>query len=647
MRRSILAVLASAASVVLATFLPLQANASEKSEEIVVVGSTTPTESFKLGNSISVLDASAIDDIGVEYAADIFRHISGIAVNRTGGQGGLTQIRIRGAEGNHVLVLIDGIEVAAAGSGEFDFASLLAADIEKIEVLRGAQSGLYGSNATAGVISITTRGASKGGEFSLSAEKGSNNTEQLAVSMAGGDDVVSGRLNVTYRESEFDLSTDDSVIGREDDSDKILAISAGGEWSVNKHLSFDAHARYNENKTESDGFDFTGGALQGLAIDDDSTSDDTGFSIGANTNVSLLDGKSLTKISVSSTKNETEVYSAAPRGNESSRAGYSMQTTWIFDAGVYAKNQTTVFGQREEETYRNTEPSSPEQEAEQERNLTGFGLEHRLELWDRVFLSGVLRRDNNDAFEDEVTYSTSIAYLIRDSGTRIHTSYGKGVTNPSFTEQFGYFPGKFKGNRNLKPEKSKGGDIGVEQSFMNHDLVFDLTYFNAKLDDEIVGFYNVIDSLSTSVNSADESKRQGAEFMASYNASSGLSLNGTYTYTHSADDDGREVRRPLHIASLSAAYRFFDDNAKVAVNWVYNGSMFDNDFRNFYTNEFKADKTKLASYQVVNINGSFQVNNNVRLFARVDNLFDEDYEEVIGYQTPGVGYYTGIRLTFK
>ena len=647
MRRSILAVSLSAASVVLATFLPLQAIASEKSEEIVVVGSTTPTESFKLGSSISVLNSSAIDDIGVEYAADIFRHIPGLVVSRSGGQGGLTQLRIRGAEANHVLVLIDGVEVAAAGRGEFDFASLLATDIERIEVLRGAQSGLYGSNATAGVISITTKGAHQGGDFSLSAEKGSNDTEQFAVSIAGGDEIASGRLNVTYRESDFDLSTDDSVIGNEDDNDKILAISAGGKWSVNKHLFLDAHARYNENKTENDGFDFTGGALQGLAIDDDSWSDDTDFSIGVNTNVSLLDGTSLTKISASSTKNETEAYSGAPIGNESSRVGYSMQTTWVFNAGAYAKNQTTVFGQREEETYRNTEPSSPEQEAEQERNLTGLGFEHRLELWDSVFLSGVLRRDNNDAFENEVTYSTSIAYLIRRSGTRIHTSYGKGVTNPSFFEQFGFNPGTFKGNPDLKPEKSKGGDIGVEQSLMNDDLVFDLTYFNATLNDEIVGFYDVVDSLSTSVNSEDESKRQGAEFMANYNASYGLSINGTYTYTHTADNGGREVRRPLHVASLNAAYRFFDDNAKVAVNWVYNGSMLDSDFRNFYTNGFRVEKTKLSSYQIVNINGSFQVNNNVKIFARVDNLFDEDYEEVIGYQTPGVGYYTGVRLSFN
>ena len=647
MRRSILAVLASAASVVLATYLPLQAIASEKSEEIVVVGSTIPTESFKLGNSISVLDASAIDDIGVEYAADIFRHIPGLAVSRSGGQGGFAQILIRGAEGNHVLVLIDGVEVAAAGSGEFDFAALLAVDIERIEVLRGAQSGLYGSNATAGVISITTRGGGKGREFSLSTEKGSNDTEQLAVSIAGGDDVVSGRLNVTYRESEFDLSTDDSVMGNEEDNDKILAISASGQWSVNQNVSFDVHARYNENKTETDGFDFSGGTLQGLAVDDDSWSEDTDFSIGIDTNVSLLDGKSLTKFSASSTKNETEAYFGAPSGNESSRVGYSMQTTWILDVGRYVKNQTTVFGQREEETYRNTEPSSPEQEFKQGRNLTGFGLEHRLELWDSVYLSGVLRRDNNDAFEDEVTYSTSIAYLIRRSGTRIHTSYGKGVTNPSFFEQFGFNPGTFKGNPDLNPEKSKGGDIGVEQSFMNDDLVFDLTYFNATLDDEIVGFTDPVDLLRTSVNSADESKRQGAEFMASYNASYGLSINGTYTYTHSADDGGREVRRPLHVASLNAAYRFFDDNAKVAINWVYNGSMLDSDFRNVYTNGFKAEKTKLASYQIVNINGSFQVNNNVQIFARVDNLFDEDYEEVIGYQTPGVGYYTGIRLTFK
>ncbi|OUS23779.1 hypothetical protein A9Q99_27480 [Gammaproteobacteria bacterium 45_16_T64] len=650
MRRSNVFTVVSAASVVLATSIPHLAIASDQSEDIVVIGSATPIERSTLGSSISVLDTVAIDNLGIKYAADLLRHIPGLAVSRSGGQGGLTQVRMRGAESNHVLVLIDGIEVAAAGRGEFDFASLLSADIESIEVLRGPQSGLYGSNATAGVISITTKGAKPGGQFTLSSEVGSSDSRQLAVSMAGGDDITSGRLNVSYRESEFDTSSDDSVIDDEDDKDRALAITASAKWSPSRYVSFDANARYSDNDTETDGYDSTGGPLQGLPFDDKSYSKDTDFSIGLNTHIALLDGKSLTKFSLASTVNETEGFDAtydSMSGSESSRVAYSAQTTWVFGANSAMENRATVFAQREEETYRNTEPSSPTQIPEQERNLTGLGLEHRAEILDSVFLSSIVRHDDNDAFEDVITYSTSIAYRIKQSGTRLHTSYGTGVTNPSFFQQFGFDPGSFKGNSELKPEKSRGWDVGVEQRLFDDSVIVDITYFQATLEDEITHFYDLADSMSTSVNAEDNSKREGVELSASYASDIGLSIDGSYTYSHSTEDGDREVRRPLHIASVSTAYRFFNDKAKVALNYIYNGEMLDSDYRNYFTNGYVAEKTELSSYRVINLNGDFQVNENLQLFVRVDNVLDEDYEEVIGYQTPGVGYFTGFILSIQ
>ena len=140
-----------------------QSGISARIEEVVVIGSRLPTQSHKLGNVVTTLDEQEISSVGLQYGADLLRLVPGVAVNRTGGFGGVTQVRMRGAEGNHILVLVDGVDVSAAGSGEFDFSSLLSGDLQRVQVLRGPQSGLYGSNALAGVISIETRDPRRGG----------------------------------------------------------------------------------------------------------------------------------------------------------------------------------------------------------------------------------------------------------------------------------------------------------------------------------------------------------------------------------------------------------------------------------------------------------------------------------------------------
>ena len=165
---------------------PSANNGDLQLEETVVVASRLPTTQKKVGRALTVLDSVAIDDLGFAYGADLFRVVPGVAISRSGGYGGLTQLRLRGAEANHSVVLIDGIDVTAAGTGEFDFSSLLAADIERIEVLRGPQSGLYGSNALAGVVSITTKSAKPGLHFDATLEGGSHDSQQGGLSLAGG-----------------------------------------------------------------------------------------------------------------------------------------------------------------------------------------------------------------------------------------------------------------------------------------------------------------------------------------------------------------------------------------------------------------------------------------------------------------------------
>ncbi|NOX52032.1 MAG: TonB-dependent receptor [Gammaproteobacteria bacterium] len=614
-----------------------QSTASNEVEELVVVASRLPIDPSKIGRAISVLDADQIKQLGAQYAADLFRFIPGVAVSRTGGYGGLTQLRLRGSEANQVVVLIDGIDVSAAGTGEFDFSSLLAADIERIEVLRGPQSGLYGSNALAGVISIHTKRATQGFGFNTALEIGENNTQQTSLSVFGGSEHINGRLNYVVRKSEFDISENDSILGTEDDDDKNKTLSGQLHINVADALSLDVFARRTDKETDTDGFDFSGGPLQGLPIDNRSFSNTQDQSIGVATTLRFADGRSITKLTLGRSDAETD---GGVFGSESQRDDIRLDSSWIWNPGQASAHRTTLFLQREEESFRNLYPFDPSQRATQERDLLGYGIEHRVEIEDSIFITASLRQDNNDKFEDTTTYSIDGSYRMNDGRTRIHASFGAAVTNPTFFEQFGFVPGTFVGNPNLEPEKSKGWDVGVEQVMLDGTLSIDLTYFDAELESEIQSLFPSV------INVSGDSNREGAELTINYQPTHNTSVMANYTYTVADEPGGKEVLRPSHVASLAVSALLMDERASMSASVVYNGKMLDNDFRNFFTNGFMASRTKLDSYVLFNMNANYNVTDAFEVYVRVENLFDEDYVEVLGYATPGRTVFAGVRFNF-
>ncbi len=610
---------------------------SDPVEELVVTGSSQPIASAEIGRAISVLERTDIESLGVEYAADIFRFVPGVAVSRTGGVGGLTQLRLRGSEGNHVLVLIDGIEVSEVGGGEFDFSSLLARDIERIEVLRGPQSGLYGSNALAGVIQIRTRRPAPGFGLSGSIEGGENDSQQASLSVAGGSERLQGRLNWIYRSSEFDLSEDNSLGGEERDQDLNRTVSGQLSFLASDALRFDLLGRFTNRHADTDGFDFSGGPLQGLPVDDASSTKTEDLTLGLSSTLTLAEGRSISRLSLELSDNETD---ATGFGSESRREQIRAQTTWHWNGAL--DQRTTVFLQAEDESYRNTMPFDPSQIPEQNRDLLGYGVEHRLSWDDRWFFGATVRRDDNDQFEDVTTFSADAAWQL-SAETRIHASVGTGVTNPTFFEQFGFTPGQFKGNPNLEPEETTGWDLGVEHAFADGDLVVDLTYFDADLEQEIVGFFDLTDFLSTSVNQTQDSERDGLEFSLNYAPAGSFQVSAAVTHLDASEPTGPEVRRPETTASLSTTWTSANGRAQVSGNVIYNGSQLDTDFRNFFVT-FAAEQTRLDSYTLLNLNASYRVTKSVEAYLRLNNAFDENYQEVLGYATPGRTGFIGVRF---
>ncbi len=256
-----------------------------------------------------------------------------------------------------------------------------------------------------------------------------------------------------------------------------------------------------------------------------------------------------------------------------------------------------------------------------------------------MFLSAALRFDDNDElFDNAVTWRGTAAYDHKPSGARLHGSIGTGVKNPTLFELFGFTP-SFTGNPNLSPESALGVDIGVEKSFLGGKAKVDVTLFSNWFEDLITGAGN------TAVNLSGTSKARGVELTFTAKPHPRLRFDASYTFTHTEDSDGnRLLRRARHIASANLAYRFkiMDRPATANLGVRYNGAQDDTVFNSFFPLEI--ERVELDGYTLVNAAFSWQITDRLQLFARGENLLDENYQEVFGFGAPGIAAFAGLRL---
>ncbi|MEM9044224.1 MAG: TonB-dependent receptor [Pseudomonadota bacterium] len=636
----------------LAALLPVAAVAEEAVvlDEILVSGGLTPIGVSETGRSFTVITNEQLEAQGTRYVADALRQVPGLAVSRTGSFGGLTQIRVRGAEGNQVLVLVDGLEISPAGNGEVDFGSLVVSDIERIEVLRGPQSALFGSNAAAGVISIVTRrGARNDVSFRGDAEGGSDGTAMLGASISGGSETWDGAFSARLRRTDgFNIATGTGDRDGEMDGDRNITLTGRTNWDATDDLSFGANLFFVDRESDfDDQAFFVPGIPTGAVIDSDDVNDATDISVGVFGRYQMLNDALVHQVSFGFTHNTSDSISDGllSFGTESRRFKAGYQASYAFETGGF---EHTLTGLAEFEDEQNDIISiSPFGNTinDQSRTLFGVGGEYRV-AYGPAALQTSVRNDFNDEFEDALTFSVAGSYLVEASGTRLHGSVGRGVTNPSFFEQFGFSPDFFIGNPDLIPERTFQWDIGVEQSLLDGDLIIDATYFRGKVTDEIVSGFNAAAGLSTSVNADGESPRQGVEVALTAFPIENLAITGSYTYTlaEEGSTNRQEVRRARHLASLDATYTFLDGRATLNGNVAYNGDQRDNDFSTgFFTVQ---PLVTLDSFVLLSIQGSYAVTPEVDLYARVENATNADYQEVANFETQGVAGFAGVRVRF-
>ena len=615
--------------------------------ETVVSANRVAVPSREVGSSVTVITGEEMEARQIRIVSDALRDVPGVSVSRTGPRGGFTQVRIRGNEGNHTKVFIDGVEVNdPSGDVEFDFAHLLAADIERVEIIRGPQSALWGSDAIGGVINVITKRGKSGMRASGYLEAGSFDTYSGNAALRGAG------KNYRYSASGSFLKTQGvnmSRFGSEKDGYKNGTLNVSGAVDPSETLELSVNGMYIKNRVQSDPQDFTfGGPFEGLFVDGDQEREGEQFYGRAQGKLKTFSGQweHIFGGNYTHTDFENTVDKTLSSTNAGTKSRLDYQTNMFFSTPgpASAGHTLSLYAEYTHETFENESAAFPAANQNQSMNTASVAVEYLLSLWQRWSLTVSTRHDDNDLFDNATTGRVTSAYVHPESGTRIHASVGTGVKNPGFFDLFGFFPGTFIGNPNLKPEDSWGWDLGYEQRFFREQLVMDLTYFRSVLTDEIVTVFlpGGPPFLTTVANQTGESNRQGIEFSAKATLAKNLSMTAAYTWTGATDPDGRvEVRRPEQIASLVFNYLLPSRRGNVNLNIQYNGPMQDNEF-NFSTPN---DRVDLPSFTLVTLAGAYNFNKSVQLFGRIENLLDQDYEEVWSAQSPGIGFFAGVRMS--
>ena len=625
---------------------------------VVVSPTTLPTPADQSASSVTVITGADIESQQWRTVPDALMAVPGLNVVQTGGPGGQTSIFIRGTNSNHVKVLIDGIDVSDPSNPtqSFDFGQLLTGDIARIEIQRGPQSGLYGSDAIGGVISITTKSGEGPPKLTMTAEGGSFGTFNQRVGLSGSQ----GNLNYVFNVQHFS-STDTPVTPlnelapgeqRINDTYDNWTYSTKLGANLTDNFAVNLVGRYTDSRlgfTGEDYVDFFPPAPEALQ----STQVDRQFYGRGESVWSLFDGRLKNFFGVNYTNSRSwtldpnpDSFNAPPAvAPPTTNLGQRTQYDWRGEAKV-APGQTLVFGleDKTESLWTNSTGAfnafgtyTPTTTTAQTGDKAGW-VELQSAFADRFFVVSNIRYDDNESFGPHTTWRVAPAFIVPGTETKLKATYGTGFKAPTLTELYVNNPSfMVVGNPDLLPETSKGYDVGIEQPLLHDRLRFGATYFHNDIANLIEGTTDPTTFVSTYVN-VGQATTQGVEAFAALALSSRVNLRADYTYTEARDDlTGLQLlRRPMNKASLTALWKA-TDRLTVTGQVLYVGSWLD--YNRPGTAELMA-----PGYTLVNLAANYAVTDRVGVFARINNLLNQQYEDPLGFLRPGFGIFGGITL---
>jgi vitamin B12 transporter len=607
--------------------------------DVVVTATKTSTPLFELANSITVIDSAEIQRRGSNTVLDLLKTEYGLDIIQQGSFGSLTNVYTRGSNTGHTLVLIDGVEVNMPSDpgGTYDFGNLPVDNIERIEILRGPQSTLYGSDAMTGVINIITKKGTGKPKFSLLTEGGSYNSYKGLTELNGSYNFLNYSLTLSREKTDGFSSASARDGNQEKDGSSNYNLSSRIGAEIANNLNLNLTFRFTKADVAYDQF---GGQF----------GDDPTYIYKLEESVFRTEGKYSAfngiweqKLGFSVFRNVRK-YSNDAFLFDASRAFYDgRKLKFDWQNNFYLSNLNTLtFGIETEQEKAETEyyilsETSPFESIlpESKTRTTGVYLQDQIRFGNFYGTAGI-RYDDHQRFGSAITYRLAPALIIWQTGTKLKATFGTGFKAPSL---FYLFDPSF-GNPDLDPEKSIGWDAGVEQYLWDSKLVLGATYFENHFED----LFGTDENFKTiNINKAIT---KGIEFYFTFNTLKEISMKGNFTYTdakdkseNSPDKDLPLIRRPKLKASYEVNYNF-NEKANINAEIIFSGESNDKDF-----SLFPSKRVKLKSYSIVNLAASYNIFEFLQLYGRVENLFDADYEQVLGYATPGLSGYAGIKIS--
>jgi vitamin B12 transporter len=621
-------------------------------EPVVVTANRMATPAAEVTAAVSVVDGRDLEARGISTVADALRDVVAVNVVRNGSYGGVTSAFVRGGEGDYVKVLVDGVPINEPG-GAIDLAHLTTDNVERIEIVRGPVSVLYGSDAVSGVVQIFTRRGSGALHGDVSVRAGTYTSVDANGGIAGSTDVVDyavaatrsrtdgiyesnneysntvwsgtvglapddrtdGRIAARYGASEYHYPTDgvgavvdDNALQRRDE----IAVGIEARRELSTHL--EVRAAFALSRADAE-------------IDDrpDGPSDTLGYYAYASMRSSARQSADL-------------------------RANVRLPLTALLSVGGSLEWQRE---HGEEATQSAYGPSAATFEAA--RTSGGVYAELRAGPLERLSVTLGGRLDDNSAFGTFVSYRGGVSYAF-PTGTRVRGTVGTGFKDPTFLEHFA--EGSFaRGNPELRPERTRSWELGVAQSVWSGRIVVTASWFTQGFRDLVqYTFVPPAPDAPTFYNVA-AARADGIEADVSLAVPLGVHLSGTYTYLltevveagpaggpgTALEEGARLLRRPTHAWGLVAS-RHLGKRGRLSATLRYVGDRDDLDFA-----AYPAVRVTLPSYVRTDVAGELRVWGGsgtapiVALTGRVENVFGTEYTEVFGFRTPGRTVAIGLR----
>jgi len=590
-------------------------------ETISIIGSRVPVDKSTLAGSVSFISAETIEASGAATVTDLLRSFASINISQSGPTGTLTEIRFRGSESNHILVLVDGVEINDIGQGGLvNFAHLLVSDIERIELLRGPQSALWGSSAVSGVISITSKAAEISGKQKLSVNLGlgTQAVRQLGLYYKVRQDGLSLSANVNH------LKTDGENISRqgsEEDGYRNTSFNTNIAYQVNKKHNLTFNIRLVDFFTAFDAIDF---ANTGLPIDADNYSN--GKQLNALLRWDFTPAESIWSQSLSYQLNRFASDSFSNDVFSGGTVGKTQRVNWINYINLGANDFINVGLDSVKEDFEQSGPNlfgNPNQT--QDNQTISVLSDGQYEVAKKLYVSYSIRADKSDEFDDANSFRLGLSYNFSKQ-LKAFVSRGKAVKNPTFTERFGFFPGTFAGNSKLVPESSYANEIGLVYNLSGR-FNAELTHFDTKLENEINGFvFDPATGAFTAQNIDDTSTRKGLE-LSIYGDWRDISWSASFAYLDAQAPTEVELRRARHSASTTINYAL-SKISNIYFQADYTGSKQDRFFPPFPN---PSQIVGLDPYWLISANYQYQYSEKIAVGLRVDNLLNEGVEDVFGF----------------